>query len=161
MLLVPLFRSLSDHTPAAQVGSQRKQRKKTKYRVSCSGEVSVSKLKLFRGRIHVNGKEGPGATQVQTFQACQFSSTFLWIVLRRVVSSQALVQYVKHLSTEVNENQGESSNGHPSKIKRGLGIQDKGEAEVGFRNRWAPCRWALRLSFQRHYLIVPVVNCHW
>lgn len=48
------------------------------------------------------------------------SSTFLWIVFRRVLRSQPLVQDVKHLPPQINENQGQSPERHPLRTKMGL-----------------------------------------
>jgi len=57
------------------------------------------------------------------------TSTFLWIVLGCVESLQALIQYVKHLSAQINENQGQSSHGHLAKTKKGLTGRQMSEPE--------------------------------
>lgn len=54
-----------------------------------------------------------------------YAFTFFWVVLRRVVSLQPLIQYVKHLPAEINENQGESPHRHGA--ESGLTPRDHGK----------------------------------
>lgn len=76
---------------------------------------------------------------------CDGGSTFLCIVHRRVLSLQALVQYVKHFSTQINENQWQSPRGHCAWTEKVAAL------EVTIR-----CRCKALLS-----LVIPAVKRHW
>lgn len=122
---LPLFLSTSDHTPACQ--SERKNRNTIAFscgvlqlrNMRCTS--SVYQMTPDRYHLSAGGDDWGLNTQAPNKPFGPLAtSTFLWVVLRCVVSSQPLVQYVKHLSAKINENQRESSHRHLAKTKQGL-----------------------------------------